>query len=395
MKVAADGPDWGDVLRRSRRSRRRRGTVQLAVVLGLAAAAIASAYALGHPVIDFGTAPRAGLRQVNDFGSMQVAAPRGMAPGVLPHETRRITSIRIDGKLHTLYVAPTRRGGFCFGWSGFGGGCRPSRHGPAAAELDTGGLMGNWGLEVLQGSFFLRGDRLVMRFRDGGSVDVPFVWVTAPIDAGFALFRVPDAHRTASTRPVELELYDGARLVRRDPIPAPTRPFSSGVVHVRGIPPLPLPVGGIWARRRLLFDLREENGQRVALWEMPKRGGGECYVTNNSSGCRQASLPRGFQVALGFGAGDYLCCLVARRVVRVDARFQDGDRVALYPKDGYLVWPIPREHWPLGHRLVALVGYDAAGRTVGRAQVPAPVDQRGIYPCTKPKNLGYGVSMCP
>jgi hypothetical protein len=382
------GPDWGDVVRRARRRRANRWTAQ-AIVVAVLAVGVASAYALGHPVIDFGSAGPAGTKQVDDFGSMEVGAPRGMAPGVLPHEARRITSVRFDGKEHVLYAAPTKSGGYCYLWTGLGGGCR-TRHGRGANAVYTGGMVGPNGLIVLETSFLqAQGDRLVMRFEDGATADVPFVWVTAPIDAGFALYRVTDAHRRAATRPVSLALYDAhGKLLARNSIRGP-EPLGGPVVHVKGFGPLGTPVDGVWAKAKMLFDLRAPNGQRVGLWVMPKRGGGTCYLTNTGSGCGTSVVP----ISLGF-EGARLCCQVAQGIVRVEARFQDGARVALYPKEGYLVWPIPADHYALGHRLVALVGYDASGRVVAHGRVPRPVDQRGIYPCSKPKDLGYGVKMC-
>jgi hypothetical protein len=391
------GPDWTDVVRRSRRSRRRRWSLRAAAVAALVVVGIASAYALGHPVVDFGEATHAGVREVDDFGSMQVAAPAGMAPGVLPHQTRRIMSVRIDGKAHTLYVAPTKQGGFCDEWTGLGGGCRANRHDKFASRVGTGGLEGRSGLLVLQGSFFQQaGDRLTMSFKDGTTADVPFVWVTAPIDAGFFAWRVPDAHRTAATRPVSLALYEAnGKLIDREPIEGGGFPFYSLIVrHVQGFPPLDVQRAGIWAKRQLLFDLRAPNGARVGLWAMPKRGGGECYVTNTGSGCLPASLPRSWPlIDLGF-YGDRICCQVSTRIVRVQARFQDGVQTWLYPKEGFLIWPIPADHYALGHRLVALIGYDASGRAITRAKLPSPVAQRGSYPCKKPKKLGYGVTEC-
>jgi hypothetical protein len=393
MSVTLDGPDWSDVLRRSRRASRRARVLQTTGVAAAVAAGVASAYALGHPVIDFSKAQHAGTRQVNEFGSMEVAAPRGMAPGVLPHQTRRITSVRMDGKVRTLYVAPTKQGGFCFEWYA-GGGCRANRHDSYAMRIDAGGMEGAHGLEVLQGSFFEQnGDRLTVRFKDGTAADVPFTWVTAPISAGFYLYRIPDAHRTDATRAVSLTLYDkDGKVLDREPIFGGT-PLVGPVAHVKGFAALMLPRDGIWSKAVQLFDLRDAKGARVGLWSMPKRGGGSCYVFNGGSGCRPASLPKRFQIELGFN-GARLCCIVANRIVRVEARFQDGDRVSLYPKQGFLVWPIPESHWPLGHRIVALVGYDADGHAVARSKLPAPADQRGIYPCKKPKSLGYGVKEC-
>jgi hypothetical protein len=392
----ADDADWSDVLRRSRKALRRRRSVELVAALAVVTAGVASAYALGHPVVDFGKAQHGSLKQVNEFGSMQVGAPRGMAPGVLAHQARRITAVRLDGKVHVLYVAPTKQGGFCAEWTDLGGGCRANRHDTFAARLDAGGMVGPHGLTVLQGSFFqTAGDRLTISFKDGATADVPFTWVTAPIDAGFYLYRVPDAHRTAATRAVSLALYDkDGKLLDREPILG-GEPLIGPVVRVKGFPPLMLPRGGIWAQAKQLFDLRAPNGARVGLWAMPKRGGGECFVTNTGSGCGSPAsrAANGPSIELGFN-GDRLCCTVSPRLVRVEARFQDGARISLYPKEGFLVWPIPTSHYALGHRIVALVGYDSAGRAVARGKLPRPADQRGIYPCAKPKSLGYGVREC-
>ncbi|HVW90746.1 MAG TPA: hypothetical protein VHC01_14875, partial [Gaiellaceae bacterium] len=385
------GPDWGDVLRRARRSRAHRWTLQ-AVVVAVLVVGVASAYAFGHSVIDFGSAKPAGLKQVDEFGSMQVGAPRGMAPGVLPHEARRITSVRFDGKVHTLYVAPTKSGGYCYVWTDLGGGCR-ARHDRVANALGTGGEVGPNGLTVLETSFLqAAGERLVMTFKDGATADVPFVWVSAPIDAGFTVYRIPDAHRRAATRPVWLALYDAhGKLLRRDPI-RDTGLQPQRAVRLRGFGAVMVPQGGIWSQRKLLFDLRDPKGNRVYLFTMPKWGGGTCVTSNGEVGCVPGAW-RGPLIQLGFST-DRLCCDVSAKVVRVEARFQDGARVSLYPKEGFLIWPIPASHWALGHRLVALVGYDAAGRVIAHGTVPKPADQRGIYPCKKPKNLGYGVKEC-
>ena len=80
-------------------------------------------------------------------------------------------------------------------------------------------------------------------------------------------------------------------------------------------------------------------------------------------------------------------------VDRVEARFEDGDRIELAPREGYLVWPIPSRHFSLGHRIESLVAFDAAGHQIVSQKMPA--NQRGLYPCAEPKDYGYGTSMCP
>jgi hypothetical protein len=396
------GPDWQDVVHRSRRALRRRRALQFVALAAAVAAGVASAYALGHPIVEFGKAQHGSLRQVNEFGSMEVGAPRGMAPGVLPHQTRRIAAVRLDGKVHVLYVAPTKQGGFCALWSNLGGGCRANRHDRFASRLDAGGLVGPGGLLVLQGSFFeRRGDRLTITFKDGTSADIPFVWVTAPIEAGFYLYRVPNEHRRAATRAVSLALFDkDGKLLRREPVIGP-QPLPGGVLHrLRGFPPLQVPAQAIWAKRTLLFDERADDGARVGLWVAPERGGGECYWANQSFRCTRGNgRPAAAEIrTLGFNGGGthvLLCCELGSLVARVEARFQGGERVTLTPKRGYLLWVIPSRYYPLGRRIVSVIGYDAAGKAIARHAFPRPADQGGLYPCEKPKALGYGVKRCP
>lgn len=381
----------------------RRRSLALAAMafLALAVVVAAAAYALGHPVIDFGKAQKGPRRVVDDFGSLQVAAPsQAMAPGVLPHQTRAITTVRIDGKRHTLYVAPTRKGGFCFQWSHLVGGCRADRHDKLASRLDVGGLGGPHGMTVLNGSFFQAdGDRLEVRFADGQTDEIPFVWVTSPIDAGFYLYRVPDAHRRAGHQPVAVTLYDRSnKIIDREQVLG-GRPPDMVVHRLPGYPPLMVPARAVWAQRTQLFDLRADDGAHIGLWIAPERGGGTCFWTNQAEGCTNVGHSVGGKsplLALGFqGGGKHvnLCCTVSKKIARVEAEFADGARIELTPKQGYLVWPIPARHYPLGHRLTRLVGYDSAGHEIATQRISN--NQRGLYPCTKPKNYGYGVSMCP
>jgi hypothetical protein len=390
------------------RLRRRRLSLRTAVLVALTIAALtvvvaAAAYVLGHPVITFMHAKKGTHKVIDDFGSMQVGAPSpAMAPGVLPDQARVITTVRIDGKPHTLYVAPTKKGGFCYQWSHLMGGCRADRHDRSASHLDVGGMGGPHGMTVLNGSFFqASGERLVATFADGQTDEIAFVWVTAPIDAGFYLYRVPDAHRRAGHQPVSVTLYDTANhVIDRERVLGGEPPdFVSH--RLAGYPPLMVPVKAEWAKRKQLFAWRADDGAHLGLWIAPERGGGTCMWSNNANGCtnvghpvRNNAPPLG---GLGLSGGSHvtLCCwLYSKTIDRVEARFADGDRIELAPKDGYLIWPIPARHYPLGHRLTELVGYDSSGRQVAVNRINDN-EQRGVYPCTKPKNYGYGVNMCP
>jgi hypothetical protein len=371
-------------------------------LLALVVVVAAAAYVLGHPVIDFGKAQKGTRKVVDDFGSLQVGAPsQAMAPGVLPHQVRAITAVSIDGKTHTLYVAPTKKGGFCFQWSQLMGGCRADRHDKFASHVDAGGMAGPHGMTILNGSFFqAAGDRLEVEYADGEKNDIPFVWVTAPINAGFYLYRVPDAHRRAGHQPVSITLYDASnRVIDRERILGGEPPdFVSH--RLPGYPPLMVPAKAEWTKRTQLFALRADDGARIGLWIAPEQGGGTCMWTNQANGCTNVGHPVHGSIpalaTLGFqGGGKHvtLCCTVSKKIARVEARFADGDKIELTPKDGYLIWPIPARHYPPEHRLTELVGYDSGGRQIATRRIP--VNQRGLYPCTKPRNYGYGVSMCP
>ncbi len=204
LDAGPEDSDWGDVVRRVSRARRRRRVGVVAALAAVVAVSVASAYALGHPIVDFKTSPKGPIQIVNDFGSLEVGAPLGMAPGVLPHDARRITSVTIDGKPHVLWVAPTKRGGFCAQWSDALGGCRADRDDAFSSHIDVSisGVANGCCVAMLGGSFFQSGgDRLEVSYADGATAEIPFVWVTEPIDAGFYLYRVPDAHRVEAARP--------------------------------------------------------------------------------------------------------------------------------------------------------------------------------------------------
>ena len=121
-----DDSDWLDVQRRVRRSSRRR-KLTIALIAAAAVLIVAPAFALRGSIIDFFSADPAPANVVRDFGSLEVGAPPGMAPGVDPEQARKVASFPFDGKQHVLYVAPTKGGGFCESWTKAFGGCRTTR----------------------------------------------------------------------------------------------------------------------------------------------------------------------------------------------------------------------------------------------------------------------------
>jgi hypothetical protein len=363
---------------------------------------IAAAYALGHPIVDFKTAPKGPRAVVNDFGSLKVGAPPGMAiGGLLPEEARRITSVLIDGKRHVLWIAPTKQGGYCDHWSGLIAECRadPQTVKRILFSRLYSARQGEPERLVVGGSFVQsNATRLELVYQDGVAAEVPFVWVTEPIDAGFYLFQVPRSHWAAGRGPKGVRLFDehGHLLASEStPYPGPHADSNLNLHKLAGYPPLSVPTGAIWSKRRQLFDLYADDGAHIGLWVAPSSSGRTCFWSNQTSACPPSDRekhPRALQLGFSGGAHVTICCNVRSDVSRVVARFEDGDRIELTPRESYLVWPIPSQHYPPGHRLEELIAFDAAGRRLGNERAP---NGPGQYPCKRPKKLGYGVSMCP
>lgn len=205
-EILNDGPDdgdWTDVLRRAERARRRQGVYGVVLLTALVVVGVASAYALGHPVVDFGSAEKAPAKAVVEFKSMEPAGPSWQF-GVLADQARMIPGLYLNGTPFKLYVVPTGSGGFCSSRAG----CIPDR---AEYERHIG-----WQFHPdlipmqIRGAFINNaGERLELSYANGTSEEIPFVWVTAPIDAGFFVVGVSKEHQNSTSRPTALTLYDG------------------------------------------------------------------------------------------------------------------------------------------------------------------------------------------
>jgi hypothetical protein len=210
--------DWGDALRRAAGLRRRRTRLAL-----LAAAAVilvaAPAFAITTDVIDFGSAEPAPEEWRRVFAEMDKTSVRGGAslPGAPFSEARLVLSREIDGKRHTLNVAPKKGGGFCLYRleelvPGGGGG--------SAACVDAGDPLTRFGElfaserpRGIYGSSAVPGARQVeVILADGTTARTDLVWVSEPIDAGLYLLEVPAGSVTESFVARDAE---GRELVRR------------------------------------------------------------------------------------------------------------------------------------------------------------------------------------
>ena len=402
-----DDSDWLDVQRRVRRAKRRR-VLTISLVAAAAVLVAAPAFALRGSIIDFFSADPAPTRVVRDFGSMEVGAPPGMAPGVQPGQARRVTVVRIDGKTHVLYLAPTKSGGFCETWTKAFGGCRVTRTLTAKQEArlspaqvrsyNSMGItseVGDDGLRVVGGHVLVPDTTVELRYQDGQSVEIPYLWVSKPIDAGFFLYGVPAAHRKPGHQATALVLLgkDGHEIARNR---FPAFPPRDVVHRLSDGTKVFAPAQAIWAKRHVVIDFRSAAGQQITLWSAPSRTGGRCYWWNQGSGCPPAGSRLVPPVQIGMAGAPRSVRLfgtVAPTVTTVKLNYQDGSTDTITPTEGFVLTEIASSHYPRGHRLVTAVGYDKNGREVGRSTFRP--ETPGFYPCAKPKNYGYGVKQCP
>lgn len=183
-------------------ARRRLGLVLAGlVVLLLLVAGVA--FTFGLPVVDFGHAEKAPpeSRVVKDFAVLDQGAPPGMATDVIPNETRKVATFGNE----TLWVAPTRQGGFCTDLGGSGGcdhlGTVPLNVGWAIERSGTSPLsekrFGDLAVvDQVSGDVNVRwADSLEIRFEDGDVIKPQVIWVSKPIEAGFFVQPIPAAHR--------------------------------------------------------------------------------------------------------------------------------------------------------------------------------------------------------
>jgi hypothetical protein len=189
----------------------------LPVAAALTAIVVGSALAFYRDSIDFWSAPAAPERIVVDFRTMRAIASPRLGLNVIPGEARRVAFFEIDGKRRGLFVAPTEDGGYCWRLH-FVGKC--ARTGPLQESFGWGFLETDSGGAAWINGDFLDPDitRIEVEYEDGTTSAVPLVWVTAPIEAGFYSFDVPQEHRVAGHRAVAIRAFndDGSEVVSRE-----------------------------------------------------------------------------------------------------------------------------------------------------------------------------------
>jgi hypothetical protein len=252
----ADTGNWDEIIRRAdsapqpsasellpsgpHRFRGRRGFLLAAAVVLLIVLFATPAFGLQHLVLDligrknvtFSKAAPAPNEIKKQFADLGIGAPPRNALHVLAGQARNAGTLSVNGKQATLWIAPTKDGGYCYDFGGSGG-CHQTRGQHPAAPVSVGWaikqprsgrpvIIGGSG-EVYAGAVA----RLELVYADATRKPIPFIWVSRPIAAGFFVFGIP-----AGERPVAVVAYNKAsRIVAR----ATTPPLSP--IRIVQVPP--------------------------------------------------------------------------------------------------------------------------------------------------------------
>jgi hypothetical protein len=381
---------WDDVLRRALVARtRRRRMVVIAVAAAVTAVVVGAGGAFHREVVDFFSADPAPEPIRIEFAKQGARADFMMGPGHATHEAREVARFPVDGKQQPFWVAPVESGGFCFRWHTMGSCGRLPQQG-SAPKIGLGGQEGSYGMNWLVSQVTdPRIHRLELEYADGERVELPFVWVSAPIDAGFTAFQVSEERQRKGRHAVAMTGYDvEGKVVERQELPVKSDPrWEAGA---DGLPRI-----ADRSKKRTLFDFRDETGAQWTLVVAPAPEEKLCYAFNRGGGCVSPRFPATPPAVIPGGKTIMVCCTIAEGVTRVELFFQDGRRIEVEPVDGFLLYELPSEQYRRGKRLEAIVSRNDSGQEIGRVDVK--VDHPGVYPCKPNEELKfeYGQSICP
>jgi hypothetical protein len=377
----SDDADWSDVLARAGSVRRtRRAPARLAVAAAVAAlAATLTAVAFGWPgtVVDFFEAPPAQQSVKAFFGAHHLGIPGGVSPETKLGQPREIMTATFDADdlppqsptLHTLYVAPRDDGGFCYLWTGYGGGCADpedparARTNPAARSVGISDLENDY-VGFVDG--WMRGDAktLEVHFARGATATIPVTWVSAPIDAGFFAYVVPPSHLTRADPLTSIVALDATgEVVRwgRQPFEL-TKPLDEDVEQT--LPDgrkIALPRRAQASRAHELFSFPAARHSRAYLWAMPRTGGGVCFLYGTGGGggfgCPSRYWLAHIPAIDGNALNGVYFAQVKPEIAMVELDFRNGSSERIKPIDGFVLHAIP-------FTPVSVVGLSPTGKPI-------------------------------
>ncbi len=233
-----------------RSPRRRRLLLTIAAAAAALAVVVAATpvRALIRDVLPFWDEPAAPHSVKVDFSTLNSpAAPPGMSPDADVENTREVMQADFAGKMHTLYVSPAKNNGYCFEWTDSVGGCNTvtqqqpldvsASQGPPhdaskppvtripKSEMDTAfkTFVPYWlAIDAVSPTIA----SVVIEFSDGTTAQPEFTWISAPINAGFLVYEVPNDRQSAADHVTEVRAYDAnGNLVEWQPM----APMSAAV----------------------------------------------------------------------------------------------------------------------------------------------------------------------
>jgi hypothetical protein len=284
--------NWDDVLRRSGianaapEARAARWTARRLIPVALVAAIVALLVApglgiggrlldlIGRTDVPFTGAKSAPVDVKREFFDLSLGVPPEMGPQAIVSQARRVGVFRARGRTYVLHVAPTRGGGYCWTFTGALLGCHPTRpvsrplgrsergavapHRLGVSWMGTPIRLTRQGVPTAADPPYVRlvmgdlrarnADVVQVEYEDGATTDIPFVYVSKPIDAGFFVYGIPKGHERPGSRASAVQVLDAeGRVLARQPITYPTaRDFPrrlprNAKPHVPRTPPVPPP----------------------------------------------------------------------------------------------------------------------------------------------------------
>jgi hypothetical protein len=155
---------------------------------------------------------------------------QGVVPPSMPQHLRGVARELTLSMGHSVWLAPTRNGNFCEAFSYGFGGCRvrtlPSSFTPrqrASLRIgDTVEARNNTAVAIGGDLLAVPGSTLTLVFADGARQNVPVVFVSAPISAGFYALTLSPAHQRQGHTPIRLTAADArGKVIASTSISAP------------------------------------------------------------------------------------------------------------------------------------------------------------------------------
>jgi hypothetical protein len=345
-----DDSDWNEVRRRAGRQRVARVVLPLAAVVAVVAVAT-PASGLHEPIIDFVAGEPAPERIVAEYESLnkRMAPIPGHDYDVAAGETRQVTTTNLSDGTHTLFVAPTRKGGFCFLWTEMHGSC--DQFGSMPLSMIWGG-----GPPVVSGHVDAEWVHAVeVRFVDGRVEKPKIAWVSDPIGAGFFVHEVADIDDVVSVSALDEEgrvlTEQGFR--HRKPLTAPQ------------------PEALVDQKHRVLTV--EVDGDPLTVWSAPSNTEGRCtwFEYRSRTGQVHSCRPRGDEpdvvsaAIVHLAGARFLLGQAPTRADRVDVTFEDGHATIVRPAESVFIVPLADDEVP-----ASVAGRDADGGDVFSIPLP-------------------------